>query len=105
TLSRSPLTRRRAALHRTLRTLGPGGVVSSAVVLLVLVAALWPSLLAPGDPTAVAPGDACRPPGPGAVLGTDASGRDVYTRVVHGAGQSLGVGAARSGERRGVKRS
>lgn len=77
-----------------LRTLGPGGVVSAAVVLLVLLAALWPGLLAPGDPTAVAPELAYRPPGADALLGTDASGRDVYTRVVHGAGQSLGVGAA-----------
>lgn len=86
-----------AALSRArhgLRTLGPGGVVSAAVVLLVLLAALWPGLLAPGDPTAVAPAQAYRPPGADALLGTDASGRDVYTRVVHGAGQSLGVGAA-----------
>lgn len=86
-----------AALSRArhgLRTLGPGGVVSAAVVLLVLLAALWPGLLAPGDPTAVAPAQAYRPQGADALLGTDASGRDVYTRVVHGAGQSLGVGAA-----------
>lgn len=86
-----------AALSRArhgLRTLGPGGVVSAVVVLLVLLAALWPGLLAPGDPTAVAPAQAYRPPGADALLGTDASGRDVYTRVVHGAGQSLGVGAA-----------
>src|SRR5690606_23950599 len=86
-----------AALSRArhgLRTLGPGGVVSAAVVLLVLLAALWPGLLAPGGPTAVAPAQAYRPPGADALLGTDASGRDVYTRVVHGAGQSLGVGAA-----------
>ncbi|WP_324652542.1 ABC transporter permease [Georgenia sp. H159] len=79
--------------RRWARDLGPGGVVSAAVVVLVLLAALWPDLLAPGDPTAVAPADAYAPPGPGALLGTDASGRDVYTRVVHGAGQSLGVGA------------
>ncbi len=79
---------------RWLRNLGPAGVVSAAVVVLVLLAALWPSLLAPGDPTAVAPAQAYTPPGPEAPLGTDASGRDVYTRVVHGAGQSLGVGAA-----------
>lgn len=74
--------------------LGLGGMVSAGVVLLVVLAALLPGLLAPGDPTAVAPAQAYQPPGPGAVFGTDASGRDVYTRVVHGAGQSLGVGAA-----------
>lgn len=79
--------------QRAWQVLGPGGVVSAAVVVLVLLAALWPQLLAPGDPTAVAPAEAYQPPGAGAPLGTDASGRDVYTRVVHGAGQSLGVGA------------
>ncbi|XNS27980.1 ABC transporter permease [Citricoccus nitrophenolicus] len=73
--------------------MGPGGLVSAGVVLLVLLAALLPGLLAPGDPTAIAPAQAYQPPGPGSVLGTDSSGRDVYTRVVHGAGQSLGVGA------------
>ncbi|WP_251840760.1 ABC transporter permease [Oceanitalea stevensii] len=78
---------------RAWQVLGPGGVVSAAVIVLVLLAALWPQLLAPGDPTAVAPADAYQPPSAGAPLGTDASGRDVYTRVVHGAGQSLGVGA------------
>lgn len=83
-----------AAVSRWVDTLGPGGLVSAAVVVLVLLAALWPTLLAPGDPTAVAPTEAFTPPSAGAVLGTDASGRDVYTRVVHGAGQSLGVGAA-----------
>ncbi|WP_413450909.1 ABC transporter permease [Georgenia phoenicis] len=83
----------RARTTRAWRVLGPGGVVSAAVVVLVLLAALWPQLLAPGDPTAVAPAEAYQPPGADAPLGTDASGRDVYTRVVHGAGQSLGVGA------------
>lgn len=81
-------------LRRLTASLGAGGMVSAGVVLLVVLAALLPGLLAPGDPTAVAPAQAYQPPGPGAVFGTDASGRDVYTRVVHGAGQSLGVGAA-----------
>lgn len=80
--------------RRWAANLGPGGWVSAGVVLLVVLAALLPGLLAPGDPTAVSPAQAYRPPGPEAVFGTDASGRDVYTRVVHGAGQSLGVGAA-----------
>lgn len=81
-------------VSRWARRLGPGGLVSAGVVLLVVLAALLPGVLAPGDPTAVAPTQAYRPPGDGSLLGADASGRDVYTRVVHGAGQSLGVGAA-----------
>ncbi|SRR5690625_386196 len=93
-LEEAPVRSARGRVLTWLRRLGPGGVVSGAVVVLVLLAAVWPTLLAPGDPTAVAPAEAYSPPGPDAPLGTDASGRDVYTRVVHGAGQSLGVGAA-----------
>jgi len=98
-VSAGPATAVRAAAgrlggSRLVRVLGPGGLVSGAVVGLVLLAAVWPDLLAPGDPTAVAPAQAYQPPGVGGLLGTDASGRDVWTRVVHGAGQSLGVGAA-----------
>ena len=93
--SSGPLPLRRAT--GALRQLGGGGLVSLAVIILVVLAALWPSLLAPGDPTAVAPAQAYQPPGADALFGTDASGRDVYTRVVHGAGQSLGIGAAATG--------
>ncbi|QAY73972.1 ABC transporter permease [Agromyces protaetiae] len=63
-------------------------------VVVLVVAALWPSLLAPGDPLAIAPREAFTPPGPGHVFGTDESGRDLYTRLVHGAGASLVVGVA-----------
>ncbi|MBO4238606.1 ABC transporter permease [Pseudonocardia alni] len=78
----------RARLGRFLRS-RPGLVLAGAVVLLVLTAAFVPSLLAPGDP---AVGDTARrlaPPGPGHWFGTDHLGRDVWTRVVHGASLSL----------------
>jgi len=94
TVERLPSPAAEGRMRGLARMLGPGGVVSAVVVVLVLVAAVWPGLLAPGDPTAVAPAEAYAPPSAEAVFGTDASGRDVYTRVVHGAGQSLGVGAA-----------
>ncbi|WP_224390884.1 ABC transporter permease [Pseudonocardia sp. ICBG1293] len=84
-----PAPRRPAArLGRFLRT-RPGLVLAVAVVVLVLTAAFVPSLLAPGDP---AIGDTARrlaPPGPGHWFGTDHLGRDVWTRVVHGASLSL----------------
>lgn len=76
------------------RRLGVGGTVSLVIVVVILLAALWPTLLAPGDPTAIAPTEAFSGPSRGAVFGTDASGRDVYTRVVHGTGQSLGIAGA-----------
>lgn len=83
--------------RRRLPGLGPLGVpglLALAVVLLMVVATVWPSLLAPGDPDAIAPRDAFLPPGPGHWFGTDESGRDVLTRIVHGTRQSLGIGAA-----------
>lgn len=72
-------------------------VVSTAVVALIAVAVMWPGLLAPGDPTAIDPLSAFASPGPGHWLGADESGRDLWTRVVHGAAASVGIGAAATG--------
>lgn len=80
----------------TARRLRPDAVVlwvSLAVVGLAVVAAVAPGLLAPGDPLAVDPRTGMRPPGGAHPLGTDESGRDVLTRIVHGAGASLAIGA------------
>lgn len=67
----------------------PGLVVAAAIVLLVLTAAFVPGLLAPGDPAIGDTADRMLPPGPGHWFGTDHLGRDVWTRVVHGASLSL----------------
>lgn len=80
---------------RQLRTwLGAGGVVSLLVLVLMAIAAAAPGLVAGGDPTAVDPDHAFHPPGPGALFGTDSSGRDVFTRVIHGTGRSLSIAAS-----------
>ncbi|MFB0835906.1 ABC transporter permease [Arthrobacter halodurans] len=70
---------------------------SAAVLLLLLLAALVPHLLAPFDPLAIDPSAAFRPPSADHWLGTDESGRDTYSRVVHGARESLLIGAAATG--------
>ncbi|TCK25804.1 ABC transporter permease [Pseudonocardia endophytica] len=80
--------RRRLTLVRFLRS-RPGLVVSGLIVVFVLVSAFTPSLFAPGDPAFAVPSQKLRPPGPGHWLGTDYLGRDVWTRVVHGASLSL----------------
>jgi peptide/nickel transport system permease protein len=67
----------------------PGLVVSIVFVVLVLIAAFAPTLLASGDPAAGVPADKLQPPSAAHVFGTDYLGRDVYTRVVHGAALSL----------------
>jgi peptide/nickel transport system permease protein len=77
------------------RVLAVAGTAGAAlVVVLLLAAALAPGLLAPGDPLAIAPAEAFGAPGAGHLLGTDESGRDVLTRVVHGAGPSLVIGVS-----------
>ncbi|AMM22336.1 peptide ABC transporter permease [Frondihabitans sp. PAMC 28766] len=68
--------------------------VAAATVLLIVVAALAPGLLAPRDPLAIDPASAFQAPSLAHVFGTDDSGRDLYTRVVHGAGASLLIGIA-----------
>lgn len=76
------------------RRITAGLACAVVFVLFLLVACIVPSLVAPQDPTAVAPLDAFSPPSPNHLFGTDESGRDVYTRVVHGAGSSLLIGLA-----------
>ena len=67
----------------------PGLVVSIVYVALVLLAAFAPHVLAPGDPAVGVPAERLQPPGAAHAFGTDYLGRDVYTRVVHGASLSL----------------
>lgn len=74
------------------RLLGVAGWAALAVVVLLLLAVAAPDLLAPGDPDATDVTASLRPPGREHPLGTDELGRDVWTRVVHGARSSLGVG-------------
>lgn len=67
----------------------PGLVLSVLALALVAVAAFRPGLLAGGDPLRTAPAENFRPPGAAHWFGTDELGRDVFTRVVHGASLSL----------------
>ena len=67
----------------------PGLVVSYVVVTLVVLAAFWPSLFASRDPLSGVPADRFSAPSASHWFGTDELGRDLYTRVVHGAALSL----------------
>ncbi|GAA5226514.1 ABC transporter permease [Paeniglutamicibacter antarcticus] len=69
-------------------------LLSAAVLAFFILAAITPGLLAPFDPLAINPADAFCAPGPGHLLGTDESGRDIYSRIIHGARPSLLIGAA-----------
>lgn len=76
------------------RSLGVIGWCGLALLGLLLIMVAAPGLLAPGDPSAIDPSAALAPPSWAHPFGTDESGRDLWTRVVHGASSSLGVGLA-----------
>jgi peptide/nickel transport system permease protein len=65
------------------------GLVILAVLATMAVAAPW---LSPRDPIRTAPREALQPPGGRFMLGSDQFGRDVASRVLHGARISLLVG-------------
>ncbi|MEV4599919.1 ABC transporter permease [Amycolatopsis sp. NPDC049253] len=67
----------------------PGLVASVAVVVLVVLAAFWPDLFTSQDPLRGTPEQLFQAPGGAHWFGTDELGRDVFTRVVHGAQLSL----------------
>lgn len=71
-----------------------GVIIALAILALILTAALAPQLLTTAQPNAVSPAEAFQTPSLSHVFGTDESGRDVYTRVVFGAGNSLLIGIA-----------
>ena len=92
----APSRTSRTTPSRFARRLPPVGVlVALAVVVLLLVAAVAPGLFTSQDPYTSSPANAFAPPSAEHLLGTDQLGRDLYSRIVHGAWYSisLGVGA------------
>ncbi|PZU36174.1 MAG: peptide ABC transporter permease [Microbacterium sp.] len=81
---------RAGSLLRSARRPGTATVALALGTLLLVTAwALVPGVFAPGDPIAGSLADALQPPSAAHWFGTDATGRDVYTRVVHGAANTL----------------
>lgn len=66
--------------------------ISSLILLILLVVALFAPFLWTIDPTQIAPAQRLRPPSAEHWFGTDALGRDIYSRVVYGARTSLFIG-------------
>jgi peptide/nickel transport system permease protein len=66
-------------------------LAAPVVAALVVAAALAPAV-ATRDPNALNPRAKALPPGPGHLLGTDEFGRDIWSRLVHGARITLVVG-------------
>src|SRR5690606_32716405 len=76
----------------TVRPRTVGLWVAGAFLALVAPAAFAPGLLAGQDPLQTDVRAALQPPSAAHLFGTDQSGRDVFSRVVHGAARSAGIG-------------
>lgn len=74
------------------RRFRPLVVLSAAWLTLLILAALFPGLFTHQNPLAVTLGSPLQPPSALHLLGTDESGRDEFSRLLHGAGASLGIG-------------
>ncbi|MEV5829035.1 ABC transporter permease [Spirillospora sp. NPDC052242] len=69
-----------------------GVAAAAAMLALLAIAVVWPALLAPHAPDAVDPAAALAAPTSDHYFGTDELGRDVFSRVVHGARPSVAIG-------------
>ena len=70
----------------------PLGAVGAAIVLLNLAVAATANVIAPYDPLATDYGAMLAPPSAAHWLGTDAFGRDVFTRILYGSRTAMLVG-------------
>lgn len=91
-LSFRPLRRTGVRRFTVLRRLSPAGWASVGVCLLLSVPLIAPHALAPHDPTAIAPDEIYQAPSPSHWLGTDQYGRDILSRLIHGARVSMSLG-------------
>lgn len=80
--------------QRRARRLDLGALVGLAIIIGVTLAALLAPALAPHDPARQHLDDAFQPPTPTYPLGTDHLGRDIASRLLHGARATLGASAA-----------
>lgn len=83
--------RRRAFYLRVLRN--PGGAIGAAIVFLLLFAAATADWLSPYPPARMGAGKRLEPPSAAHLFGTDEFGRDMLSRILHGARLTLEVGA------------
>ena len=70
----------------------PLGAVGALIVLIFVLTAVFAGFIAPMDPTATNARASLAKPGGANILGADFMGRDMFSRIVHGARISLAVG-------------
>ena len=72
----------------------PLGAVGGAIFVVFVFAAIFADIIAPHDPLTTNAAASLAPPSAQMIMGGDMMGRDVYSRIVHGARISLAVGVA-----------
>lgn len=82
---------RRGFLRRLLAS--PGGAIGLGMTLVLLVTAAFATVIAPHSPTRMGAGRKLLEPSLDHLFGTDEFGRDVFSRIVHGARLTLEIGA------------
>src|ERR1700741_3826849 len=70
----------------------PKFVAAAALIVLILVVAMFPALFTGADPTYADPSQSLLPPSAAHWFGTDLQGHDIYARTVYGARASVTVG-------------
>ncbi len=73
-------------------TQNPLTVAGSLIVLALILAAILAPLISPYNPVRLNMAHSLEPPSARHLLGTDEVGRDILSRIIHGAGISLRVG-------------
>ncbi len=72
------------------------GMVGLVIVLVIILAAIFASLISGYSPTSLNPAIGRQPPSGTHLLGTDQLGRDVFSRLLYGARVSIYIGVAAS---------
>jgi peptide/nickel transport system permease protein len=98
----APSASRRLAVPDWVRGIRPGVALAGLLVAFFVVAMIVPSLLANGDPNQVNLNAVLESPSPAHIMGTDQSGRDLYTRIIYGARESLLIGLGATGVAMGL---
>jgi len=88
---KSPTISRARALWAAMKR-KPLGAVSAALLVLLVLTAIFADVLSPYDPLATQPEIRLAAPSRAHLFGTDDIGRDVLSRVIHGSRISLWVG-------------
>jgi peptide/nickel transport system permease protein len=80
----------RDAFRRLLRN--PGAIIGLVILILLALMGIFAPWLAPAEPNVMVPRDALQAPSAQYPFGTDQFGRDILSRIMHGARLSFQVG-------------